>query len=137
MPRLYIQSPAGFTVDGTYAVKGIARNMVKLLKQSSISLHFEKHKESQRVDYKGLCEREPGRRRDEAKISSLTERKRNIFLKTEDNRTYMASRWMTVWRLDTGELKRFRKDAVKMRWKATVQLGGDITKKAKKYKSRR
>ncbi len=28
----------------------------------------------------------------------------------------MASRWMTVWRLDTGELEAIRKDAVKMRF---------------------
>ncbi len=38
----------------------------------------------------------------------------------------MASGWMTVWRLDTGELKR-SEDAVKM-VEATVQLGDDITK---------
>ncbi len=42
----------------------------------------------------------------------------------------MASGWMTVWRLDTGELKRFGKDAVKM-VEATVQLGA-ISRKAKK-----
>ncbi len=58
----------------------------------------------------------------------LTER--DNILKPKDN-DHMSG-WMTVWRLDTGELKdgKTQQDG-----KATVQLGGDITKESKKCKS--
>ncbi len=54
---------------------------------------------------------------------------RQYLSETEKMTERMASGRMTVWRLDTGELKRFGKDAVKR--EATVQLGGDITKKGR------
>ncbi len=47
----------------------------------------------------------------------------------------MASGWMTVWRLDTGN-KAIRKDAVKMVEKLNL-VRGDITKESEECKSRR
>ncbi len=93
--------------------------MVKLLKQSSISLHFG----SLRVN--GWTTKAQTFKQN---IKSLTERKDNIFLKPND-RTY-ASGWMTVWRLDTEELKRFGKTLPVKMVETTVQLGGDITKES-------
>ena len=100
--------------------------MVKLLKQSSISLHFEKHKGStgglQRHN-----EREPGQRHSNKNIKP-DRTKDNIFLKTKDDRTYGER---VDDRLEAGYrgTKAIRKDAVKM-VEATVQLGGDITKES-------
>ncbi len=56
----------------------------------------------------------------QTKISEPDRTKDNIFLKPKDDRTYMASRWMTVWRLDTRELKRFGKDV--RWWKAPTRF---------------
>ncbi len=61
--------------------------MVKLLKQSSISLHFEKHKGGQRVDYKGWQNADPVNDI-QTKISKPDQNEDNIFLETEDDRTY-------------------------------------------------
>lgn len=100
--------------------------MVKLLKQSSISLHFEKHKGStgglQRHN-----EREPGQRHSNKNIKP-DRTKDNIFLKPKDDRTYGER---VEDRLEAGYrgAKAIRKDAVKM-VEATVQLGGDITKES-------
>lgn len=100
--------------------------MVKLLKQSSISLHFEKHKGStgglQRHN-----EREPGQRHSNKNIKP-ERTKDNIFLKPKDDRTYGER---VDDRLEAGYrgTKAVRKDAVKM-VEATVQLGGDITKES-------
>ena len=100
--------------------------MVKLLKQSSISLHFEKHKGStgglQRHN-----EREPGQRHSNKNIKP-DRTKDNIFLKPKDDRTYGER---VEDRLEAGYrgTKAVRKDAVKM-VEATVQLGGDITKES-------
>lgn len=100
--------------------------MVKLLKQSSISLHFEKHKGStgglQRHN-----EREPGQRHSNKNIKP-DRTKDNIFLKPKDDRTYGER---VDDRLEAGYrgTKAVRKDAVKM-VEATVQLGGDITKES-------
>lgn len=100
--------------------------MVKLLKQSSISLHFEKHKGStgglQRHN-----EREPGQRHSNKNIKP-DRTKDNIFLKPKDDRTYGER---VDDRLEAGYrgTKAIRKDAVKM-VEATVQLGGDITKES-------
>lgn len=100
--------------------------MVKLLKQSSISLHFEKHKGStgglQRHN-----EREPGQRHSNKNIKP-DRTKDNIFLKPKDDRTYGER---VDDRLEAGYrgAKAIRKDAVKM-VEATVQLGGDITKES-------
>lgn len=100
--------------------------MVKLLKQSSISLHFEKHKGStgglQRHN-----EREPGQRHSNKNIKP-DRTKDNIFLKPKDDRTYGER---VEDRLEAGYrgTKAIRKDAVKM-VEATVQLGGDITKES-------
>lgn len=100
--------------------------MVKLLKQSSISLHFEKHKGStgglQRHN-----EREPGQRHSNKNIKA-ERTKDNIFLKPKDDRTYGER---VDDRLEAGYrgTKAIRKDAVKM-VEATVQLGGDITKES-------
>lgn len=100
--------------------------MVKLLKQSSISLHFEKHKGStgglQRHN-----EREPGQRHSNKNIKP-ERTKDNIFLKSKDDRTYGER---VDDRLEAGYrgTKAVRKDAVKM-VEATVQLGGDITKES-------
>lgn len=100
--------------------------MVKLLKQSSISLHFEKHKGStgglQRHN-----EREPGQRHSNKNIKA-ERTKDNIFLKPKDDRTYGER---VEDRLEAGYrgAKAIRKDAVKM-VEATVQLGGDITKES-------
>lgn len=100
--------------------------MVKLLKQSSISLHFEKHKGStgglQRHN-----EREPGQRHSNKNIKA-ERTKDNIFLKPKDDRTYGER---VEDRLEAGYrgTKAVRKDAVKM-VEATVQLGGDITKES-------
>lgn len=100
--------------------------MVKLLKQSSISLHFEKHKGStgglQRHN-----EREPGQRHSNKNIKP-DRTKDNIFLKSKDDRTYGER---VEDRLEAGYrgTKAIRKDAVKM-VEATVQLGGDITKES-------
>lgn len=100
--------------------------MVKLLKQSSISLHFEKHKGStgglQRHN-----EREPGQRHSNKNIKP-DRTKDNIFLKPKDDRTYGER---VEDRLEAGYrgIKAVRKDAVKM-VEATVQLGGDITKES-------
>lgn len=100
--------------------------MVKLLKQSSISLHFEKHKGStgglQRHN-----EREPGQRHSNKNIKP-DRTKDNIFLKSKDDRTYGER---VEDRLEAGYrgAKAIRKDAVKM-VEATVQLGGDITKES-------
>lgn len=100
--------------------------MVKLLKQSSISLHFEKHKGStgglQRHN-----EREPGQRHSNKNIKP-DRTKDNIFLKPKDGRTYGER---VDDRLEAGYrgTKAVRKDAVKM-VEATVQLGGDITKES-------
>ena len=100
--------------------------MVKLLKQSSISLHFEKHKGStgglQRHN-----EREPGQRHSNKNIKPDRTRD-NIFLKQKDDRTYGER---VEDRLEAGYrgTKAVRKDAVKM-VEATVQLGGDITKES-------
>lgn len=100
--------------------------MVKLLKQSSISLHFEKHKGStgglQRHN-----EREPGQRHSNKNIKA-ERTKDNIFLKPKDDRTYGER---VDDRLEAGYrgTKAVRKDAVKM-VEATVQLGGDITKES-------
>ena len=100
--------------------------MVKLLKQSSISLHFEKHKRStgglQRHN-----EREPGQRHSNKNIKP-DRTKDNIFLKPKDDRTYGER---VDDRLEAGYrgTKAIRKDAVKM-VEATVQLGGDITKES-------
>lgn len=100
--------------------------MVKLLKQSSISLHFEKHKGStgglQRHN-----EREPGQRHSNKNIKP-ERTKDNIFLKPKDDRTYGER---VEDRLEAGYrgTKAVRKDAVKM-VEATVQLGGDITKES-------
>lgn len=100
--------------------------MVKLLKQSSISLHFEKHKGStgglQRHN-----EREPGQRHSNKNIKA-ERTKDNIFLKPKDDRTYGER---VDDRLEAGYrgAKAIRKDAVKM-VEATVQLGGDITKES-------
>lgn len=100
--------------------------MVKLLKQSSISLHFEKHKGStgglQRHN-----EREPGQRHSNKNIKP-DRTKDNIFLKSKDDRTYGER---VEDRLEAGYrgTKAVRKDAVKM-VEATVQLGGDITKES-------
>lgn len=100
--------------------------MVKLLKQSSISLHFEKHKGStgglQRHN-----EREPGQRHSNKNIKP-DRTKDNIFLKPKDDRTYGER---VDDRLEVGYkgTKAVRKDAVKM-VEATVQLGGDITKES-------
>lgn len=100
--------------------------MVKLLKQSSISLHFEKHKGStgglQRHN-----EREPGQRHSNKNIKP-DRTKDNIFLKSKDDRTYGER---VDDRLEAGYrgTKAIRKDAVKM-VEATVQLGGDITKES-------
>ena len=100
--------------------------MVKLLKQSSISLHFEKHKGStgglQRHN-----EREPGQRHSNKNIKP-DRTKDNIFLKPKDDRTYGER---VEERLEAGYrgTKAVRKDAVKM-VEATVQLGGDITKES-------
>lgn len=100
--------------------------MVKLLKQSSISLHFEKHKGStgglQRHN-----EREPGQRHSNKNIKP-DRTKDNIFLKPKDGRTYGER---VEDRLEAGYrgTKAVRKDAVKM-VEATVQLGGDITKES-------
>lgn len=100
--------------------------MVKLLKQSSISLHFEKHKGStgglQRHN-----EREPGQRHSNKNIKP-DRTKDNIFLKSKDDRTYGER---VDDRLEAGYrgAKAIRKDAVKM-VEATVQLGGDITKES-------
>ena len=100
--------------------------MVKLLKQSSISLHFEKHKGStgglQRHN-----EREPGQRHSNKNIKP-DRTKDNIFLKPKDGRTYGER---VDDRLEAGYrgTKAIRKDAVKM-VEATVQLGGDITKES-------
>lgn len=100
--------------------------MVKLLKQSSISLHFEKYKGStgglQRHN-----EREPGQRHSNKNIKP-DRTKDNIFLKPKDDRTYGER---VEDRLEAGYrgTKAIRKDAVKM-VEATVQLGGDITKES-------
>lgn len=100
--------------------------MVKLLKQSSISLHFEKHKGStgglQRHN-----EREPGQRHSNKNIKP-DRTKDNIFLTPKDDRTYGER---VEDRLEAGYrgTKAVRKDAVKM-VEATVQLGGDITKES-------
>ena len=100
--------------------------MVKLLKQSSISLHFEKHRGStgglQRHN-----EREPGQRHSNKNIKP-DRTKDNIFLKPKDDRTYGER---VDDRLEAGYrgTKAIRKDAVKM-VEATVQLGGDITKES-------
>ena len=100
--------------------------MVKLLKQSSISLHFEKHKGStgglQRHN-----EREPGQRHSNKNIKP-DRTKDNIFLKPKDDRTYGER---VEDRLEAGYrgTKAVRKDAVKI-VEATVQLGGDITKES-------
>ncbi len=47
----------------------------------------------------------------------------------------MASVTNWFWRLDTGELKRFERRS--RWWKATVQLGGDITKESEEMQTRR
>ncbi len=62
--------------------------MVKLLKQSSISLQLET--QGQRADYKGTNEREPKLTRYlQTKISvSDLRTKDNILLKPKDDRTY-------------------------------------------------
>ncbi len=104
--------------------------MVKLLKQSSISLHFEKHKGS--VDYSNN-EREPGQRHSN-KISSLTERAMATFLKPKDDRTYGER---VDDRLEAGYrgAKAIRKDAVKMVANGTILRISP--RKAKKCKLRR
>ena len=99
---------------------------MKVLKQSSISLHFEKHKGStgglQRHN-----EREPGQRHSNKNIKP-DRTKDNIFLKPKDDRTYGER---VEDRLEAGYrgTKAVLKDAVKM-VEATVQLGGDITKES-------
>ncbi len=88
--------------------------MVKLLKRVPISLHLENTKGSadwttkisqrtrtQSTTFKPKC-RKPDRTKD------------NVFLKPNDDRTYGERVGLTNrLELDTGELKRFRKDAVK------------------------
>ncbi len=101
--------------------------MVKLLKRSSVSLHFENTKVNR---WTKATNASPVSIQ-ETKISSLTKTKDNIFLKRKMTER-MASGWMTVWRLDT-ELKRFRKDAVRW-WKQRYNLGAISPRKAKKYK---
>ena len=100
--------------------------MVKLLKQSSISLHFEKHKGST-GGLQHHNEREPGQRHSNKNIKP-DRTKDNIFLKPKDDRTYGER---VEDRLEAGYrgAKAIRKDAVKM-VEATVQLGGDITKES-------
>ncbi len=99
--------------------------MVKLLKQSSISLHFapkgvngwttKAYNEHWSQSSNIQTNIKPDRTKD------------NIFLKPDQ--ANMASGWMTVWRLDTGSLKRFGRNAVKM-VETTVQLGRRITKES-------
>ncbi len=82
--------------------------MVKLLKQSSISLHFENTK-GQRVDYKGTNANRSTTFRKNIKADRT---KDNIFLKPKDiDRTYGGG-WMTFggW---IQEPKAIRKNAVK------------------------
>ncbi len=106
--------------------------MQKLLKQSSISLHFENTR-GQRVDYKGTTNANPVN--DVQTKYQFRPNEDIIFLKPKDDRTY-GERWTTVWRLEGGGAKAIRKDAVKMS-RPTVQLGGDITKESEaKCKSR-
>ncbi len=105
--------------------------MVKLLKQSSISLHFEKHKGS--TDWTTRHnEREPGQRHSNKNIKP-DKTKDNIFPKPKMTER-MASGWM-IWRLDTGKLKAIRKTQIKM--VEAVTTWGIIARKAKKWKSRR
>ncbi len=102
--------------------------MVKLLKQSSISLHFEKHKGST-GGLQGTTNVNPVNDT-QTKISSLTRRKSNIFLKPKDDAERMASGWMTV--LEAGyRAKRFGKKT-QSDGGSNSTTWGDITKKAKK-----
>lgn len=97
--------------------------MVKLLKRSSLSLHFEKHKGATGGLQKHN-EREPGQRHSNKNIVS-EKTKDNIFLKEKNALTYGER---IKRRLDEGykKEKAIRKDAVKM-IEVTVQFGGDIT----------
>ncbi len=79
------------------------------------------------MDYKGTTNANPVNDI-QTRISSLTERKGNIFLKPKMTER-MASGWMTVWRLDTGELKRFGK-AQSRWWKQRYNLGRYHQRKA-------
>ncbi len=94
--------------------------MVSIKAEFDISLHFRKYK-GQRVDYKGTTNANPVSKHSNKSIRSLTERRTTLFLKPKDDRTYGER---VDDRLEAGyrELKRFRKDAVKI-VETTVQLG--------------
>ncbi len=103
--------------------------MVKLLKQSSISLHFEENTGSSRWTTKARRTRTRSATFKQ-KYSSLTRRK-TIFLKPKMTGQYGER--VDDDRLEAGyrrELSRIRKDAVKMAVETTEALtGGDITRR--------
>ncbi len=104
--------------------------MVKLLKQSSISLHFEKHKVN--GDYSVQLNRNPNSiHYSKTKNTQASTRTVTISFWNRKMTERMASGWMTVWRL--GCRLKWLKDAVKMVG-STVQLGVISLRKAKKCK---
>ncbi len=87
--------------------------MVKFIKQSSISLHFEKDTAHRWIIKANVNEREPGQRHSNKNIKPDRTKDNNIFLKPKDDRTV----WRRVDdRLEVGyrELKRFGKTQLKM-----------------------
>ncbi len=99
--------------------------MVKLLKRVRY-LCASKNKGGQQIGLR--AQRTQTVQRHSKQNIKLTEDEGNIFLKPKDDER-MASGWMTVWRLDTGRLKRFGRTQSRW-WKQQVQLGGDITKES-------
>ncbi len=78
-------------------------------------LYFEKTQRGQRVDYKGSTKREPGQRHSKQEYQETDRTKKTISSETEKVTERMASRWMTVWRLDTRRLKAIRRKGTQSR----------------------